>query len=70
MGHFFQKVVFLGIYLYLLWWNLEKIRWGEEGIELSIIECVRDRNRMKEIERGAAKAAEGGHSLSAQMEVA
>ena len=24
---------------------------GEEGIELSIIECVCDRNRMKEIER-------------------
>ena len=31
MGHFFKKVVFLGIYLYLVWWNLEKIRWGRRG---------------------------------------
>ena len=38
---------------------------GEEGIELSIIECVRDRNRMKEIEREGGKGSrgrEGTHS--------
>ena len=38
---------------------------GEEGIELSIIECVRDRNRMKEIERAGGKGSrgrEGTHS--------
>ena len=67
MGHFFsQKVVFLVFTFSLLggiWRRLDV----EEGIELSIIECVRDRNRMKEIEREGAggkgsRGKEGTHS--------
>ena len=66
----FSTRLFFLVFAFRLFGGIWRRLDGEEGIELSIIECVRDRNRMKEIERAGGRQRqqrEGGHSLSAQM---